>query len=104
MEKLWFFGLGHTDTGWEICGPQEIELEQDLLDSIGFGEKRITQLYLTDQNRVLYLFRFKEAAQLFADGFTVGKLYTKHPEDMWNDYMLKTIRAAQTNQIKQVKG
>lgn len=104
MEKVWFFGLGHTDTGWETCGPTEIELDENLLNDIGFGEKRITQLYLTDQNRVLYLFRFKEAAELFADGFKVGKLYAASPKEMWEDYMMKTIRAAQMNQIKQAKG
>lgn len=110
-ENVWFFGVeynslneinGHPNS-WTSCGPQEIELDKELLESIGFGEKPVTQMYLIDQSRIIYIFAFERAAQIFSEGFMTGKMFTESPEEMWQDFMEQTIRAAQARQILDVR-
>lgn len=92
--KVWSWGIKFTDVPELYNGPTLLNLKNDLLKQVKFGERLVTRLDLSHLDTIVLLFRNKEHAELYEMGFKQGynvaadpQAYLQEIKDLWKSWM-----------------
>ena len=79
--KVWSWGIKLTDAPELHNGPTLLNLKNDLLEKVNYGNRLVTRLDLSHLDTIVLLFKNKEHAELYEMGFKQGYNVGADPEE-----------------------